>query len=107
MYINVYGQKPLTSGTSTITDSTTFVPTDSDEWEEEIVIIRRRKKKEPVKVAPPFKPVIPYEPSVEPWVYKGPMPKVTWGSNEPCMFDNLPPGSYLISCPCPRHRVIC
>lgn len=115
MYINVYRQKPLTSGTSPITDSTTYVPTDSeDEWDEEIVIIRRRKKKEPAEEVPwipytnPFTPPItPYEPPVKPWVYKGPMPLVIWGNDEPCMFDGLPPGTYMISCPCPRHRVIC
>lgn len=26
---------------------------------------------------------------------------------QPCIFDNLPPGNYMISCPCPRHSAWC
>lgn len=28
----------------------------------------------------------------------------TW---HPCLFDGLPPGTYSLSCPCPRHSVWC
>ncbi len=98
---------PSVSGTSTISDSTTYVPNikieDEDEWEEEtITIVRRRrvpKKTKPMDV-PPW-------PEVQPWK---PFPgtPITWKYKEPpCMFDGLPDGAYGISCPCPRHGVFC
>lgn len=81
---------------------------DQEGGEVEIIVIKRRRgKKAPVKVVP-FEPIPKPEYPSEPWRYTGPMPDVKWGDQrEPCMFDNLPPGSYLISCPCPRHRIIC
>lgn len=26
----------------------------------------------------------------------------TTSGDEPCMFDDLPPGTYMLSCPCPK-----
>lgn len=35
-----------------------------------------------------------------------------WGfqrpiTEQPCMFDGLPPGVYHLACPCPRHGSYC
>ena len=50
----------------------------------------------PVPVWPPQVPARP----VQPW-----WPQQPWVRS--CMFDNLPPGVYGISCPCPRCSTTC
>jgi len=112
MQVNVFSNEQIpstTAGKTTLTATTNYPqPVEEEDGEVEIIIIKRRKNKPvPVKTSP-FEPKpAPMFPS-EPWRYDGPMPDVKWGDQrEPCMFDNLPPGAYLISCPCPRHGVIC
>ena len=38
--------------------------------------------------------------TIKPWVPDYSKPYVP--QTQPCMFDNLPPGIYGISCPCPK-----
>ena len=112
---NINGTNSIYNGSYTV-PSITYVPCYpyEEEWDEEVIIIRRRKRRAVPCV--PERPVWPNElptwpdelpkwPDVQPWKYDGPPIKITM--NEPCMFDNLPPGTYGIACPCPKHRVTC
>jgi hypothetical protein len=56
----------------------------------------------PVPVPVPV-PQVPPWPHPRPWIW--PQPPVRW--QQPCMFDNLPPGVYGLVCQCPRCSPQC
>jgi hypothetical protein len=70
------------------------------EYDIEIRMVKRISREEPVQVPRTF-PLMPENPMP---LYP---PIQRWDSQEPCMFDSLPPGAYLLSCPCSRHSVVC